>query len=64
MHGVVPAIVALTVVTELTLKAGISFSVFAFLQKHLQVMIAPLTIHAANFQNPRSVASADLLNKA
>ena len=53
VNRVVLAIVALTVVTELTQKAGISFSVFALLQKHLQVMVAPLPIHAADFQNPK-----------
>ena len=58
MHDVVTFIATL-IVAKLTLKANISLSVFTLLQKDLQVVVQTLTIHAANFQNPRGVASWD-----
>ena len=35
------AVVITFVVAKLTLKTDVSFSVFAFLQKHLQMIVAP-----------------------
>ena len=63
MNSVVPAIVGL-VFAQQALKTGISLRILTLFQKNLQVLVQSLTIHAANFQNSRSVTGADLLNEA